>query len=90
MPSTPVVTARIALSNSDKPEVFLDSLETQFQQVTDSSVPVVIETVEMVLRSYFLTPTSEPNLTNPTNFRKPPGVSRSARLRAQTVSQAGP
>jgi len=33
--------------------------------VTDPSVPAVIETVGVALRSYFLSPASEPQLTNP-------------------------
>ena len=33
--------------------------------MTDSSVPAVIEVVDVALRSYFLTPASEPKLTNP-------------------------
>jgi hypothetical protein len=33
--------------------------------VTDPSVPAVIEMVDVALRSYFLTPPSEPNLANP-------------------------
>jgi len=33
--------------------------------VTDPSVPAVIEMVDGTLRSYFLTPASEPKLTNP-------------------------
>ena len=37
----------------------------QFQLVTDPSVPTVIEMVDVALRSYFLTPVSEPKLTNP-------------------------
>jgi len=33
--------------------------------VTDPSVAAVIEMVDVALRSYFLTPASEPKLTNP-------------------------
>jgi hypothetical protein len=33
--------------------------------VTDPSVPAVIETVDVGLRSYFMAPASEPKLTNP-------------------------
>ena len=54
-----------ALSNSEKAEAFADNLETQFQPVTDPSVPAVIETVDVRLRSYFLSPASEPQLTTP-------------------------
>ena len=41
------------------------SLETQFQPVTDTSVPAGIEMVDVALRSYFLTTASEPKLTDP-------------------------
>jgi hypothetical protein len=40
-------------------------IQTQFQQVTDPSVPAVIEMVDVALRSYFMTPASEHKLTNP-------------------------
>jgi hypothetical protein len=33
--------------------------------MTVPSVPALIEMVDVVLRSYFLTPASEPKLTNP-------------------------
>jgi len=46
-------------------ETLADSLQTQFRPVTDPSVPEIIEMVDVALRSYFLTPASEPNLTNP-------------------------
>jgi hypothetical protein len=36
-----------------------------FQPVTDPSVPAVIEKVDVGLRSYFMAPASEPNLTKP-------------------------
>ena len=55
----------IALSDSEKAEALADSLETQFQPVTDHSVPTVIEMDDVALRSYFMTPASEPELTNP-------------------------
>jgi len=47
----------------EKAKALADSLETQFQPVTDSSVPAVIEMVDVVLRSYLLAPASEPKLT---------------------------
>jgi hypothetical protein len=53
----------IALSDSEKAEALADNLDTQFQPVTDPSVPAVIETVNVGLRSYFMAPASEPNLT---------------------------
>jgi hypothetical protein len=64
--SPPLVTpGGIALSDSEKAEALADSLETQFQPVTDPSAPAVIEMVDVALRSYLLTPASEPKLTNP-------------------------
>jgi len=63
---TPLVTpGGIALSNSEKAEALADTLETQFQPVTDPSVPAVIEMFDVALRSYFLTASREPKLTNP-------------------------
>jgi hypothetical protein len=67
-PSPTLVTPRrggIALSDSEKTEALADNLETQFQPVTDLSVPAVIEMVYVALRSYFMTPASESKLTNP-------------------------
>jgi hypothetical protein len=64
-PSPPGYPGGIALSDSEKAEAFADTLETQFQPVADPSVPAVIEMVDVALRSYFQTPASEPNLTNP-------------------------
>jgi hypothetical protein len=55
----------IALPESEKAEALADSLETQFQPVTDPSVPAVIEMVDVALKSYLLTRASEPKLTNP-------------------------
>jgi len=58
-PSPPLVTpGGIALSDSEKAEAITDNLEAQFQPVTDPSVPAVIETVDVSLRSYFLSPAS--------------------------------
>jgi len=63
---SPLVTpGGIALSDSEKAEALADNLEAQFQPVTDPSVPAVIETVDVALRSYFLSPASEPQLTTP-------------------------
>ena len=60
-PSTPLVTpGGIALSDSEKAEAFGNNLETRVQPLTDTSVPVVIEIVDVELRSYFMAPTSEP------------------------------
>ena len=55
----------IALPDPEKAEVLADNLETQFHPVTDPSVPAVIEMFDVALRSYFMTPGSEPKLTNP-------------------------
>ena len=64
-PSPPplVTPGGIALSDSETAEA-LDNLEAQFQPVTDPSVPAVIEMADVALRSYFMTPASEPKLTN--------------------------
>jgi hypothetical protein len=79
----------IALSNSKKAEALADNLETQFQPLKDPSVPAGIEIVDVALRSYFITPSSESKLTNPEELGKPSGVSRSARLRARTLFRTG-
>jgi hypothetical protein len=63
-PPTLVTPGAIAVSDSEKAEALAVSPETQFQPFTDPSVPAVIETVDVALRSYFLTPASEPKLTN--------------------------
>jgi hypothetical protein len=55
----------IVLSDSEKAAALADSLETQFEPVTDPSAPAVIEMVDVARRSYLLTPASEPKLTNP-------------------------
>jgi hypothetical protein len=60
----------IALSDSETAEALADNLETQFQPVTDTSVPAVIEIVDVGLRSYFMAPASEPKLTNPEEVQK--------------------
>jgi len=64
--SLPLVTpVGNALSDSEKAEALADSLETEFQPVSDPSVLAVIEMVDVALRSYFLIPASEPKLTDP-------------------------
>jgi len=57
-------------SNSEKAEALADNPETQFQPVTDPSVPANIETVNVGLRSYFMAPASEPKLTNPEDVQE--------------------
>jgi hypothetical protein len=48
IPSPPLVTpGGFALSDSEKDEALADNLETQFQPVTDTSVPAVIEMVDV-------------------------------------------
>ena len=65
-PTPPLVTqGGIALSDSEKAEALADSLEAQFQLVTDPSDPVVIETVDVALQAYSYALASEPMLTNP-------------------------
>ena len=49
--SPQVTPGGIALSESEKAEAIADNLEAQFQPVTDPSVPAVIETVDVALRS---------------------------------------
>jgi hypothetical protein len=63
--SSLVTLGGIALSDSEKAEALANSLETQFQPVTNPLVLAVIEMVDVALKSYFLTPASEPKLTNP-------------------------
>ena len=55
----------IALSDSEKAEALADNLEAQFEPVTDPSVQAVIEMIYVALKSYLMTPASEPKLTNP-------------------------
>jgi hypothetical protein len=65
-PSPPLATSGgIGLSDSEKAEALAENLEAQFQPVTDFLVQAVIETVAVALRAYFLSPTSEPQLTTP-------------------------
>jgi hypothetical protein len=54
----------IAVPDSETAEALADSLEAQFQPITVSSVPPVIEIITVGLMSYFSTPASEPKLTN--------------------------
>ena len=54
-----------ALSDSEKAKALEDNMQTQFRPVTDPYVPAVIEIVDVALRSFFLNPTSEPQLTTP-------------------------
>jgi hypothetical protein len=68
---SPLVTpGGIPLPDSEKAEALADNLETQFQPVTDPSVPALIEMVNVCLRSYFMAPASEPKLTNHEDFQE--------------------
>jgi hypothetical protein len=60
----------IAFSDSERAEALADSLETEFQPVTNPSVAAVIEMVDLSLRSHYMTPASEPKLTNPEEVRE--------------------
>ena len=53
----------IALSDSEKAEALADNLEAQFLPVADPSAPAVIDTVDVALSSYFLSPAGERHLT---------------------------
>jgi hypothetical protein len=64
LPPPLVTPGVIALSDSEKAEALADSLETQFQPVTDPSAQAFIEMEDVALRSYLLTPASESKLTN--------------------------
>jgi len=55
----------VPLSDPEKPEALADNLEAQFQPVTDSSVPAVIETVDLALKTYFIRSAGEPHLITP-------------------------
>jgi hypothetical protein len=63
-PSPPWSPRGKSFSQTEKAEALADILETQSQPVTDLSVPAVIEMVDVALRSSFMTPASEPLLTN--------------------------
>jgi hypothetical protein len=64
-----VTLGEIALSDSEKAEVLSDSIEAQFQPVTDPSDPAVIEMVDVALRAYSYAPVSEPMLSNPVKVK---------------------
>ena len=57
-----------ALSDYENSEALAHNLKTQFQPLIDPSVRAVIEIFDVALRSHFLSPTSEPQLTNPDDF----------------------
>jgi hypothetical protein len=68
--STPGHPSGIARSIFEEAEALPDNLETQFQPVTDPSVPTVIVTVNVGLGSYFMAPASEPRLTKPEDVQE--------------------
>jgi hypothetical protein len=59
----PLVTPGEMLSQTLRMRSVADSLKTQFRPVTDPSAPTIIEMVGVVLRSYFMSPASDPKLT---------------------------
>jgi hypothetical protein len=59
-----VNTGNHALS-PEKSEVLAEILETQVQLVTNSSVPVDIEMVNVAIESNIMSPASEHKFTNP-------------------------
>ena len=76
-------------SDSEKSGAIADNLEAQFQPVTDPSVPAVIETVDVALRSYFLSPASEPQLTTPDEVQEATRGLKFSKARARTVYRIG-
>ena len=54
-----------ALSESEKAESFTNNLESSFLPVAFPIAPVVTVIIDVDLRSYFVTPSTELNLTNP-------------------------
>jgi len=64
-PSPPCSPRGKSLSHSEKAEALAENLETQFQPVTDPSVPAVLEMVDKALKSYFMTPANGPKLSQP-------------------------
>ena len=89
-PSPPsVIPGGIALPNSEKAEALADNLEAQFQPVTDPSVPADIEKVDVALRSYLITPASEPKLTNPEEVQEAIRGLMVGKAPPRTVSRTG-
>ena len=50
----------LTLTDSEKTEIFAHNPDTKFQPVTDPPVAAVIEIVDVALRSYFISPASDP------------------------------
>jgi len=59
----------LALSDCEKAETLVDSLEALFQPVNDPSVPAVTEVVNEAMQTYSFAPASQPKLTNPTEVQ---------------------
>jgi hypothetical protein len=62
------------LSDSERAEALVESLEAHIRPVTYPSGLEVIENVDEALRAYFITPTSETNYPTPTRFKMPSGI----------------
>ena len=75
----------IALLDSEKAEALADNLEAQFKPGTDPSVLAVIETVDVSVRSYFLSPASEPQLPTPDELHEAIRGLKVSKVRARTV-----
>jgi hypothetical protein len=64
-PSPPLQGPGLAVSDSEKAEAMVDSLEAQFQPVDDPSDLAFTEMVDVAMRAYEYAPASEPTLTTP-------------------------
>jgi hypothetical protein len=82
--------AQATLEPNIFPYKYPNSLIPVIQPVTDPSVPSAIEMFDVELRYYFLTPPNVPKLTTLDDVQEASGVSRTARLRSQTVFRTGP
>jgi hypothetical protein len=70
-PSPPLqVPEGLALSDSERAEALVDSLEAQFQPVDDPSDPAFTERVDVAMRAYEYAPASEPTLITPSEIIK--------------------
>jgi hypothetical protein len=58
---------RLALSDSEKAEALVDSLEAQFQPVDDPSDPAFTEMVDVAMRANQCAPARKPTLTTPSD-----------------------
>jgi hypothetical protein len=63
-----LVPGGLELSDYEKAEALVDSLEAQIQPVSDPSSPAVINAVVEVMRAYKYAPASAPKLTSPSEF----------------------